>query len=162
MESEKTPQTGMETAAAENTVTNAEPNAAAAPVSKEDARKMVYRETRIIAVGEVIASALMIAVFALLGKYDVSVLLGSVIGAVLTVANFFFMAISASLAADKAQSQDVKGGTALMKGSYAVRMLVIFVVLFACIKSGLCNVIACALPLVFVRPIITIAEFFRK
>ena len=49
-----------------------------------------------------------------------------------------------------------------MKGSYAVRMLVIFVILFALVKSGLCNPIASVLPLVFVQPIITVAEFFRK
>ena len=37
-----------------------------------------------------------------------------------------------------------------------------FLILFACVKSGLCNAFASVLPLVFVRPIITIAEFFRK
>ena len=36
------------------------------------------------------------------------------------------------------------------------------VVLFALVKSGLCNVIAVVLPLAFNRPILTICEFFRK
>jgi len=127
-----------------------------------DSRKIVYRETGVIAIGEAICLLLMLAVFALLGYYNSSVLLGGIIGTVLAIANFFFMAVGATLAADKAVQQDVKGGNALMKGSYALRLAVIFLILFACVKSGLCNAFASVLPLVFVRPIITIAEFFRK
>ena len=127
-----------------------------------DSRKIVYRETGVVAVGVAICTAVMLAVFMLLGRFDRSVLLGGIIGTVLTIANFFFMAVGASLAADKAVSQDVKGGVSLVKGSYALRLLVIFVILFACVKSGLCNALASVLPLVFVRPVITVAEFFRK
>ena len=127
-----------------------------------DSRKIVYRETGIVGIGQLICLAVMYAVFALLGYFDSSVLLGGLIGTVLSVGNFFFMAVSASLASDKAVQQDVKGGTALMKGSYMVRLLVIFLILFACVKSGLCNAFASVIPLVFVRPIITVAEFFRK
>lgn len=123
---------------------------------------MVYRETGIIAAGEAICVALMFAVFALLGAFDTSVLWGGMIGALVAVLNFFFMAVNASVAADRAVRQDVKGGTALMKTSYVVRMVVIFVVLAACVKGGIANPIACVLPLVFVRFIITAAEFFRK
>lgn len=125
-------------------------------------RKIVYRETGIIAVGVLICLAVMYAVFALLGYFDRSVLLGGIIGTVIAIANFFFMAVSASLAADKAVNQEVKQGTALMKGSYMVRLLVIFLILFACVKSGLCDALASVLPMVFVRPVITVAEFFRK
>ena len=127
-----------------------------------DSRKLVYRESGIIALGEAICLAVMLAIFAMLGYFDSSVLLGGILGTLLAVLNFFFMAVSATLASDKAQEQDVKGGAALMKGSYALRMLVIFVILFALVKSGLCNPIASVLPLVFVQPIITVAEFFRK
>lgn len=127
-----------------------------------DSRKIVYRETGIIAIGQAVCLGVMLAVFALLGYFDRSVLLGGVIGTVVAIANFFFMAVSASLAGDRAVRQDVKGGTALVKGSYVLRLGVIFLILFACVKSGLCNAIASVLPLVFVRPIITVAEFFRK
>jgi len=127
-----------------------------------DSRRFVYRETGIIALGEVICTGIMLAVFALLGYFDGSVLLGSIIGLLLAVLNFFFMAVGATLASDKAQQQDVKSGMTLVKGSYIIRMLVIFVVLLACIKSGLCHPLASILPMIFVRPIITVAEFFRK
>ncbi len=127
-----------------------------------ESRKIVYRETGIIAIGVVICLAVMYAVYALLGYFSRSVLLGGIVGTVMAIANFFFMAVSASLAADKAVNQEVKQGTALMKGSYMVRLLVIFLILFACVKSGLCDALASVLPMVFVRPVITVAEFFRK
>ena len=127
-----------------------------------DFRKTVLRETGIIAMGVVIGVALMYGVFALLGRFDRAVLLGGVIGGALAILNFLFMAINASVAADKAVRQDVTGGRALMQTSYIVRLAAIFVILLACVKSGLCNAIAAVVPLLFVRPTITIAEFFRK
>ena len=127
-----------------------------------DSRKIVFQETAIVALGQVLCTGAMIGIFALLGYFEWKVLWGGIIGAALACANFFGMAVVASLAADKAAAQDVKGGGALMKGSYMLRLLVIFLILFACVKSGLCNALASVLPLVFVRPIITVAEFFRK
>lgn len=127
-----------------------------------DSRKIVFKETAVVAIGEAICVALMLVIFAMLGKFDSTVLLGGVIGGVLTIANFFFMAVGTSLAADKAENQDVKGGQAVIKSSYLLRMVVLFVLMFACVKSGLCNVLALVIPLVFVRPVLTIGEFFRK
>ena len=127
-----------------------------------DSRKIVFKETAVVAIGEAICVALMLVIFAMLGKFDSTVLLGGVIGGVLTIANFFFMAVGTSLAADKAENQDVKGGQAVIKSSYLLRMVVLFVLMFACVKSGLCNVLTLVIPLVFVRPVLTIGEFFRK
>lgn len=127
-----------------------------------DFRKTVLRETGVIALGEVIGVAVLLGIFALLGRFDRAVLLGSVVGATLAILNFLFMAINASVAADKAVRQDVKGGKALMQTSYLLRLAAIFVILLACVKSGLCNPIAAVVPLLFTRPTITIAEFFRK
>jgi hypothetical protein len=104
----------------------------------------------------------MVGVFALMGMFDMSVVLGAVMGTVLTVANFFVMAICASLAADKAAAQDVKGGQTLISASQMGRYIVLGLLLFACGRSGLFNLFALVLPLVFVQPTITIAEFFRK
>lgn len=127
-----------------------------------DSRKVVLQETSIIAIGEAIGVGLMFAVFALAGWFDTSVLLGGVVGGVLAIANFFFMALNASIAADRAVEQNVKRGKALIQTSYAARLAVIFIVLFACVKSGMCNVFASVIPLLFVRVTITIEEFFRK
>ncbi len=127
-----------------------------------DPRKIVLKETAVVAVGQIICVAVMYGVFALLGRFDSTVLLGGVVGALLAVGNFFFMAVSTSLAADKAVAQDVAGGQKLVRTSYILRLAVIFAILFVFVKSGLCQVLAAVLPLVFVRPTITVAEFFRK
>lgn len=127
-----------------------------------ESRKIVIRETAVIAIGEVVCVAIMCAVYALLGKFNLSVLLGGLVGLVLATGNFFFMAVAATLAADKAEAQDVAGGQKLMKSSYPIRLLALAVLLVLCAKSGWFNVLALALPLLFVRPVITLAEFFRK
>jgi hypothetical protein len=127
-----------------------------------DSRKFVLKETAIIALGQAICVAAMIGIFALLDHFDRSVLIGGIAGGILATLNFLFMAIGASIAADKAQEQNVKGGQATIQMSYMVRLVVLFIILFALVKSGYCNVIAAVLPLAFTRPILTIGEFFRK
>ena len=127
-----------------------------------DSRKFVLKETAIVAIGQAICVAVMIGVFALLGKFDRSVWLGGIFGGVLATLNFLFMAIGVSMAADKAQQQEVTRGQVTVRLSYFIRMIVLFVLLFALVRSGLCHVITAVLPLVFTRPILTIAEFFRK
>lgn len=127
-----------------------------------DPRKFVLKETAIIALGQAVCVAAMIGIFALLGAFDRSVLIGGIVGGVLAVMNFLFMAIGASIASDKAVAQDVKGGQATIQLSYIARLVLIAIVLFALVKSGACNVLAAVLPLAFTRPILTIGEFFRK
>lgn len=127
-----------------------------------DMRKYVLRQTGIVGLGEAIGVAAMIGIFALLGAYDSRVLLGGLVGGAVAVANFLVMAIGVNLAADKAEQQDVKGGQATVKGSYMLRMIGMAVVLFAFAKSGLCNVIALVVPLIFVRFTLTLQEFFRR
>ena len=127
-----------------------------------DSRKLVLRETAVIAIGEIICVALMCGVYALIGKFSFSVLWGGLVGLLVATGNFFFLAVIATLAADRAENQDVAGGQKLMKSSYPIRLLVLAGLLILCAKSGVFDVIALVLPLLFVRPVLTIAEFFRK
>lgn len=127
-----------------------------------ESRKFVMRQTALVFAGVMVCVAVMIGVYALLGRFGLPVVLGGIVGGVLATANFFFMAVSAELAADKAQADNVKGGKALMQSSYMIRLVVLAVILFACAKSGWFNLIALVLPLVFVRPVLSILEFFRK
>lgn len=127
-----------------------------------DSRKYVLKETLYVAAGEAVCVAAMIGIFALLGKYSREVLLGGIVGGLVAVANFFFMAVGVTLAADKAESQEVNAGKALVSSSYTIRLVLMAVVLFAAAKSGYCNVFALVIPLVFVRPVLTLGEFFRK
>ena len=127
-----------------------------------DFRKYVFKETLTVAIGEAICVAAMIGIFALLGKYSREVLQGGIVGGRVAGANFFFMAVGVTLASDKAEAQDVRGGKALVSSSYTIRLIVMAVVLFAAAKSGYCNVFALVIPRVFVRPVLTVGEFFRK
>ena len=127
-----------------------------------DSRKIVLRETGVILAGELVCLGLMWLVFALLGRLDRPVWLGGIIGTALAVLNFFLMAVNVSNAADKAAAQDVQGGRNLVRISYILRLAGIFAVLFVLVKSGVCHPVASVLPLVFVRPVITLASFFRK
>ncbi len=127
-----------------------------------NSRKIVFHESAVVLAGEAICTVLMFGVFALLGAWDMSVLLGGIVGLVLATGNFFFMALCTDIAADKGAQQDVKGGQALIQLSYIVRLLALFLILVLCAKSGLFNLIALVLPLVFVRPVLTISELSRK
>lgn len=128
----------------------------------DESRKIALRETLYILIGVSALTAVMFGIYGLLGRFDTSVLLGGIVGALLAVGNFFFMAVSATLAADKAQQQNVKGGSLLMGMSYPVRFLVLAGILLLCGISGKFNPLALVLPLAFVRPVLTISAFFRK
>lgn len=127
-----------------------------------DSRRFIFGKTAVIAIGQALCVAVMIGVFALLGYYDRSVLLGGIFGGIIATGNFFAMAVCADLAADRAEKGNVAAGQALLKGSYIGRLLVMAILLFALVKSGLCHVMAAALPLIFNRPILTLSEFFGK
>ena len=126
-----------------------------------ESRKFVYQQTGTVACGVGLCVALMIGIFALVGAFDLTVLWGGLLGGLLSVGNFFFMALVATVASDKAVAQDVDGGQKLVKSSYPIRLLVLAAILFALAKSGICNVLALVLPLAFVRPVLTAAEFFK-
>jgi len=126
-----------------------------------DSRKIVFRETAIVAVGELLLSGVMVGVFAALGKFNIAVLLSALGGSLLMTVNYFFMAVTASVAADRAEKGEVEQGKKLLQTSSLVRLAVLGVLLFVGIRLG-ANVIALVLPLVFVRPTLLLAEFFRK
>ena len=125
-------------------------------------RQFIIRQTALLALGEAVCVAAVSGIFAMLGAFDYKVLLGGVLGALIAVGNFFFMAIASDAAADKAMEQDVKGGQAVVKASYGLRLVVMGILLIVFAKSGQCNLIAMVVPLVAVFPIITVIEFFRK
>ena len=125
-------------------------------------RKFILRETALLAAVEAVCIAAMIGVFALLGYFDYKVALGGILGGILAIGNFFFMAVSSDAAADKAAQQDVKQGKTVVKASYSTRLIVMGVLLFLFAKSGHCNVLALVCPLFFTFPSLMLIEFFRK
>ena len=127
-----------------------------------DNRKYVLSQVLIVLIGELALSALMIGIFAILGYWDFSVVLGAVAGAVIATLNHLVLVLGVMAAASKAEKQDVKGGQMLVQMSYMGRLIGLFLVLVLCAKSGIFNLIALVIPLVFTRPVLTIAEYFNK
>ena len=126
-----------------------------------DSKKLVLKETGIVAAGELFCSAVMVGIFAALGYFQMNVLWSAFAGSCIMTANYFFMAVTASLAADRAQQGQVQQAQKMVQNSAAIRLLAMGLLLFLGIKLG-ANVIALVLPLVFLRPILMLAEFFRK
>lgn len=127
-----------------------------------DSRKFVFKETGIIAIGQVVCVGAMFAVFGLLKRFDMAVLWGGLVGGMIAIANYFLMSLFANMAADKAEKQDVAGGQKLIQLSYMGRMIGMLVALIICAKCGVFNLIALVIPLAFNRPILTVAELVRK
>ena len=127
-----------------------------------DNRKFIFSQAITILIGELILSVPTVGIFALLGYFNLSVVLGVVIGSLIAATNHFIMVFCIVIASGKAEKQDVKGGQALVQMSYFGRLLSLFLVLVLCAKSGAFNLFALVLPLVFTRPILTIAEQFNK
>lgn len=127
-----------------------------------DSRKIVLHETSIIASGVLVCTAIMFGVYALLGYFTKTVLISGIAGSIISILNFFFMAVGACQASDVASGQDVKRSKLIVKTSYGVRLAVIFVVLFALVKSGVCDPLPSILPLAFVQPVVFVTNFFRK
>lgn len=127
-----------------------------------NSRTFILRETFYLLLGELICSAAIIGIYAMLDALEPSVIWGVLVGTLLGAGNFFMLGVSADAAATKAQEQDVNGGKKLMRLSYQFRLIVLFAILFVFAKSGLCNPLAMVLPLLLFRPILMVIEFLRK
>ena len=125
-----------------------------------DSKKIVYQETGIVAIGVLICTAVMIGAFALLGKYDTSVLLGGIVGALIATANHAVLVAGVMIASKKAENQDTKGGQSVIQLSYMGRLLVLFLILVLCAKSEVFHLLALVIPLLFTRPILTVTDHF--
>ena len=126
-----------------------------------DSRRIVFKETAIVAVGELICCAAMVGVFAALGKFEMNVLWGAIAGTLVMIANYFFMAVTVSLATDRARNGEVAQAKRMVQLSSIVRLVLLGLALVLGIVLG-ANAVAILLPLLFVRPVLLLAEFFRK
>ena len=127
-----------------------------------DNRKYVFSQVSTVLIGELLLSALMVGVFAVLGYFDLSVVYGAAAGALIATINHLVLVLGVMAASEKAENQDVKGGQALVQMSYFGRTIGLFLILVLCAKTGIFNLIALVIPLVFTRPILTITDHFNK
>ena len=126
-----------------------------------DSKKIVLHQTAVIAVGELICSAIMLGVYAALGYFKISVMCSALAGCLIMVTNYFFMSVTVCLAAERAERGEVEAAKKSVQLSSSVRLICMGIALFIGIRLG-ADVIALVLPLAFARPILMVSELFGK
>lgn len=138
-----------------------------------------YGDTVRLFIGELIVSALTVGVYALIGKFNMSVLWGALLGSLVITLNFFILSLSVNRAIDKALSERGEGELseeelqkftlehtaaiqASAKGSYLLRTLLLLgTLILAFLLGDVFDVIATLVPLLAFRPVLMINEFIK-
>ncbi len=127
--------------------------------------RQVKQDILIVALGEAALAVLMLGVYFLIRKMSLLVGIGALIGVLLAVGNYVFMAAGVLSAAKKAEAGDELGAKRVITISRLVRYLLLFGILLAVVLSKrfeLPEMIAMLIPLVLFRPILSLGELFRK
>lgn len=109
----------------------------------------VKKETGHIALGVLAGDAVMFVVFALLSRFDYTVVLGALLGSAATIGNFFMMAVNLQKA-----MEDPDRAKMLVRKSYSQRMLGMVAVMIIGFVAPCFHVVAVVIP--FLLPGITI------
>ena len=107
----------------------------------------VRKETRLIALFTLCLTALMEAVYLIIGRWNMQVLLGGLLGAFFAVLNFFLM----GLGIQKALTQEAADAKNLMRISQSMRLLMLGLVLVVAFSVPVFDPIATVIPLFFPR-----------
>ena len=119
----------------------------------------VKKETLFVGMVTLVLSMLMQSVFLIIGKWDISVLLGNLLGGGIGVLNFFFLGLSVQ----KAVSSGEKKAREVMKASHAIRFALIIVLLaISLIFQNVFNVIATIISLLFATVGVYMRAVFNK
>lgn len=107
----------------------------------------IKKETLYIAAFVIIFSVLMQSVFLIIGKWDVEVLFGNILGAVAAVGNFFLMGLTVQASLEK-EEKEAKN---IIKLSQSARLFLLFGVALAGYLIPVFNIIAVVIPFLFPR-----------
>lgn len=123
----------------------------------------VLRQVGGLAVALLVCIAVMLAVYALLGRLDRLVLQGAVFGWILAVGNFLSLSITVSNALDHAANGGSPQKAQLeIQTSSVVRPLVLALIYIVLFRAKVCDPVAALLPLLFAQVAIKVLEFFRN
>ena len=123
----------------------------------------VLRQVGGLAAALLVCIAVMLAVYALLGRLDRLVLLGAVFGWILAVGNFLSLSITVSNALDRAANGGSPPKAQLeIQTSSVVRPLVLALIYIVLFRAKVCDPVAALLPLLFAQVAIKVLEFFRN
>lgn len=119
---------------------------------------VVWKETKYIALWSLVFSAVMQAVFLIIGMWDNTVLLGNLLGYAAIVLNYFGI----GLTVQKALTKETKEAKQTMQLSSTVRMLLLFGVAVIGVTVPVFHMVASLIPLLFPRIAITLRMFGNK
>ena len=120
---------------------------------------VVRKETKYLAIAVAICSALMQGVFLIVGKYDWTVLTGSLLGGTAAVLNFFFMGRALQKATAQENPADAKKQ---IQASYSMRYLFLGAVVVVGAVTPYFHWLPTAISLFFPRLWFLVMPFFRK
>lgn len=124
--------------------------------------KPILREVMRVSVCILALGAIMVAVFALFGKFDMTVLLGAILGCVYACLNFALTAKSVERSAEAGSESAAK---MKMMSGYYFRLILAAAVMFWAIKAPYFNMWAAVIPFIFPRIsiyIISITDRIRR
>lgn len=145
-------------------------------------QKAVKRYTAFVASGVLVLTAIMLAVFAAMGKMDGTVLLGAAWGAGFSVLNFFLMGLAVQSATEmpvepRAEAQaaadddppekqpltdDAKRIKARIQRSYTLRMFMMVIAAVVALVAPCFHTVAAMLPMLFPRIVILFQGILNK
>jgi uncharacterized membrane protein len=120
--------------------------------------KVVLKETKYIAAWVLIFSAILQAVFLVIGKWNYTVLLGNLLSGVAIIANFLAIGITVQNALKK----DEKEAKQAMKASGMMRTFFLFLIALIGVLLPIFNIWAVLIPLIFPRIAIAIRPLWDK
>lgn len=118
----------------------------------------VIKETKYIAIWVLVLSALMQAVFLVIGKWDYTVLLGNLLSGAAVILNYFLIGITVQ----KALEKDEKDAKNTMKVSQLYRFLFLAIVITIGAVLPCFNIWAVIVPMFFIRIAIAFRSLFDK
>lgn len=118
-----------------------------------------FRDVFPVMLGELLLTGVMLAVYALIGRFSLKVLWSAALGAGAVLLNFTVM-ILALLQAEKRGSPEK--GQLYVRATYALRLVLLAAVLILALRSKVFDPLATALPLCFQPIAVWLFELFRK
>ena len=136
-------------------------------------------ETAFILIGEIIVSLIVCGVYLIINKFSYKVITGVALGTAVTVLNFLFLAISTNRAfdmameargtkemndeeAEKFAEEHGAGLQNAVKLSFIIRTFTMLAALIVAFVLKWFDVIATLVPLLMLRPIITVESILRQ
>ena len=121
----------------------------------EKPQQSIVKETKRIGVGTVIMLVAMLAVYAVLGKFTVGVLLGGLLGSAYAIFNFFMLGMTLQKAASMTDQQMAH---MKVRSSYSTRMIGMLILAVVAFALPFVEGIPCLIALLFPRATIFVLQ----